>query len=111
MLKPKRDKDQYKINKSPSNVASSSSYHVNQCPLKIYPSDLKIMASPCEPPVNVAAPAPGVVPGRGPMRMPRRQRWVPTGILAKRDEVVLPVAPPPQYQVSASAISYRIQSH
>ncbi|KAG0628704.1 hypothetical protein M758_1G046200 [Ceratodon purpureus] len=67
-------------------------------PLTTYPSDLKIMATPCEPTVIAAAPAAGVVPGRGPMRMPRRQRWVPTGILAKKDEVIVPVAPPPQYQ-------------
>jgi hypothetical protein len=65
------------------------------------------MATPCEPSVSVAAPAAGVVPGRGPMRMPRRQRWVPTGILAKKDEVIVPVAPPPQYQVSQSVASHQ----
>lgn len=63
------------------------------------------MAAPCEPSVSVAPPANGIVPGRGPMRMPRRQRWVPAGILAKPDEVIKPVAPPPQYQVSVFAIS------
>lgn len=59
------------------------------------------MATPCEPSVSAAPPATGPVPGRGPMRMPKRQRWVPTGILAKADEVIKPVAPPPQYQVGS----------
>lgn len=33
------------------------------------------------------------------MRMPRRARWVPGGLLASVNEVVVPVAPPPIYQV------------
>lgn len=63
--------------------------------------DLKAMSTPCEPPNNEDIKAPAVVaaPGRGPMRMPRRQRWVPNGILAKVDEVVVPVKPPALYQV------------
>ncbi|KAH9555200.1 hypothetical protein CY35_08G102700 [Sphagnum magellanicum] len=32
------------------------------------------------------------------MRMPRRARWVPGGLLASVNEVVVPVAPPPIYQ-------------
>lgn len=63
--------------------------------------DLKAMSTPCEPPnnVDIKTPAVGAAPGRGPMRMPRRQRWVPNGILAKVDEVVVPVKPPVLYQV------------
>uniref|UniRef100_A0A7I4CV13 DDT domain-containing protein n=1 Tax=Physcomitrium patens TaxID=3218 RepID=A0A7I4CV13_PHYPA len=56
------------------------------------------MATPCEPSVSVASLAPGVISGRSFMRRPGRQRWVPSGILVKADEVVVPVAPPPQYQ-------------
>ena len=64
-----------------------------------------------EPSVSVAQPATGPIPGRGPMRMPRRQRWVPNGILAKADEVIKPVAPPPAYQVSLLAIVHKRMIH